>query len=299
MPEEELVLETEVDDLTPESLDDAIEQSEQEIEDKPEETPAEFIETEEVTEEPAAPPELVTKYNPGIAEVWDTLNEAQRSKVMEDVAARLDASPKEREEVADTTTGERASESDDHKARTSEARQAPSLPPPLSDAHKNALIEFFGDEDSQEGAAIRRLIELPEALIDYFGEAMENVGGALDGLDGQLTSIGQERKLQTALENHADEFGDITQDEFRDIAEKAGEMVSSGKVKRYDDAIDLVMYQSAKEGKSPEQPEVTGKKRRKAQQAKSFANPTRKSAKGTPPRVNSIDDAIEQAQAEL
>lgn len=308
MPEQELTLETDNAELVTPDMDGAIKQAEEEVEKaeteeaaKTETTPAEgdaeeTQETEE-TEETPTPPPIVAKHSPGMAEIWDTLNDSQRTKVLEDVVGRLDTSGRDTA-TPDTEATDRGGPSEDG-GETREDTQ-PRIPEPLTEAEKASMLDYFGDEGPAR-LAFQKLLDRDEQWGTYLGDTLGLVNKTLEGFDGQLGSMTEERQLEQAMVDHADEIGDVNKEEWRAIADSAGKLVKGGRAGNYDDAVSLVMYESAK-GKKPEsepKPEEKGDKRRRAQVARSLAGGSRRLGTNKPPRVLTLDDAEDQARADM
>jgi len=259
----------------------------------------EETEEQETEDDKPAVPELIKKYNPGMAAQWSKLDKHVQQTLIEDIALRLDSA---RQPAGDAgKEGEKAADRGDQPEAGEETERAAeftgaNLPEPLSDADREALMEYF-DEDTPAGRAIGRLIERDNQLLQYIGDILEDVNKAFDGFDNRLSSIAQERKLEQALDTYADDLKDFDQSEYESISQKALEMVSSGRFAQYDDAVFMAITEARKQkpNASKANPEQTGSKRRRAQLARSAAGSSRRLGKGQQRVPQSLEEARELA----
>ena len=264
-----------------------------EIEDVPETEAPEEVATEdavepEVTEEAPSAPSIVERYMPGMAAGWDELTDTQKTTLMQDIAEQATARPESAPAEADTSATDRGGESAPGDVAE---RAAPRIPDALSESDKSALLAFYG-EDDPAGLALQKLFDRDDALLLYMSDLSSAVSEDNTRMDGELSAIKQEGRLQSALETHADELGDMGREKFDAIAVAAKGMVADGRVNNYDDAISLAIMETPKAAPS-------AGNRRRAAQAGSYSTPARRASRARQAVPKDLDEALEQAQDDL
>lgn len=269
---------------------------------EPEEKPVETDETEEPEQEPGKheAPSLVRKYSPVLAEAWDKLTHAQKDKALEEIAAKLEAAPKEADKPKQgAEAGDRSGVPNGGEGSQDGAAKHAALPTPLTSEEISSLQEFFGDEDPA-GKAIQKLILRDQQMGEFLDGVLKDVDAALTKYDGHLSKIEQERLLESALEDHAEEIGEVTKPEFVGISEAAVKLVQDRRVSNYDDAVSLALLELRK-GEKPKtrtEPEV-GERNRRREQAKSLGTSGRQPGTATAKKVETFEDAWELARQQV
>ncbi len=308
MPKEELSLDIDRDDLTTDPsnnpLEEQLAKSQQELdekEDKSLEDPPEVNEEgddgnegddkNEGDDQNDEAPSMVTRYSPGVAEIWDTLNETQRQKVMEDVMTSVEtASTSQQNAGQDNGAADRGGSSErGGSAGAEEVNAGPQIPDALTKAEREAMLEVFGDEDDPGRIAFQKLLDRDQQMLDYTGHVLDVTSESIGKIDA-------ERALGNAMATHTDEIGEVSRDEWDAIAASASEVVEKGRSSNYDDAVSLVLYEATRGNKPKDKPtnEDVGSKSRRATPASSFAGSSRKKGKGAKVVATSLDDAMEQ-----
>jgi len=240
---------------------------------------------------------VVQKYNPGLAAHWNSLSADVREALLADTAARL--------QQVDKPDGDNADRGKEDESQTAQpkpsdsALEPPALPDAISDAELTALANELG-EDSPAVATLRKMAEGFNRYKDFLSHMSEVTVGALDEMGSRLYSMRQERQLEQAMVDQADDIGDVSKADFDAIAKAAGEMVTKGRVTKMDDAVALAVIEFKKSNpqEAGRNPKETGERKRKAAQAASLGKSSRRLGKPAQRRPDTIAEAWEQAKAE-
>ncbi|HUT59437.1 MAG TPA: hypothetical protein VNA25_16430 [Phycisphaerae bacterium] len=259
------------------------------------------VESEATGAEPETPepestvPSLVAKYSPGMAGVWKDLSAEQQTVFLGDIAARLD-----------TQQAEDTKPNTEDKGGVGAAELQPgegvsrpsvlSFPDPLSQDERNILIEAVGGEDSPEGRVMKRFLDSGDQWGKVWDHTTQLVKGALDDQDVRLSSVERERRLEQSLVDHGGEMKGFSQADIESVAQGAEELVKSGRVKEYGDAVSLALMQTGKKAQPGNQ---AGAQRRSATLAANATRSTRATSNRTVPVPKDFDEALEQARVEV
>jgi len=275
------------------TLDEAEVQAAQELAETQEEPEAEI--EEESKPEPAKAPDIVEKHSPGMAGVWNKLTRTQQSKLMEDIARQLDA----RHPDSERDDGD-AAKADAESRPGTETERVGGLPAPpeaLTEAEIQALVEYFGDDDSSAGRAFRRLIDRDTQQAAYNKQVSQVLNDALTEVRTDLGAVGLERDIEKALITNDSHIGEVSKEQYEEIADKAMQFVVDGKVSDASYAVILAALEVRGEPAQPTQDQ--GDKNRRAKQAGSYAKPPRQPVPTQGRAPDDLDDAIEMAKKEI
>jgi len=249
-----------------------------------------------VVDAPAGPsvPALVSKHSPGMAAIWNDLSAEHRASLMGDIAARLDAQHAEDQEP-DKGNQDDVGVVSSQQGQVAPRTGAPTVPEPMPQEDRTILIDAVGGADSPEGRAMKRLFDREDQWSKFYDATAKLVVGSLDEQDTRVDSLIRERQLEQALVAQGDSLEGMSQPDVEAVAERANELVKTGRVADFGDAVSLALMQVGKKGTV----NPSGAKRRTAALAASATSSPRRNspAKGRIP--SSLDDAMDMARAEV
>jgi hypothetical protein len=259
------------------------EQIQDEIEDEAQEDTQDTqeVETQETEAQPEAP-SIVKDYFPQLSQKWNTLPQDVQSELLADLATNIEAGTE--------TPDDPESEGKAPEAAPAKGTPAKGGPAQLTDADVSTLLDgLYGEEDTAQRTAFKRLIERMRWLEDYATEVGELSLSVARNAETSVTTIRDERAFEKALEKHSDDLRAVSDAEYSAIVKSAQEIKTAGRVANWGDAVSLALLQSRRGA-----PASTAKNARTAIAA-SMAGGSRTPRQPKRRVVNSFDDAREIA----
>ena len=206
------------------------------------EAPAEDA-TPEPKPAPVEPPTMATRYRPRLAARWNDLPDDIRQEVLDEIAEALDAG----EPAGAETVREREADEPPPQPRRDEAKAQEDTPPrpdpgPLSAEDVAVLQEY----DEQLAKVLLKVASVASFARDQGLAIGRQALEVIQRQDGDILSLRDERQFEKAIDAHTREMRPLPARDHEAVCGDAKKLKTSGRVKTWDDAVELALYRRAK-----------------------------------------------------